>query len=66
MQIEVDKVARNKYKVEINEKIIGHFIRDVDGYLYYWPLETLKGSWNSNALRLIANKLDEFNKDLTS
>lgn len=63
MQIEVTKIKRHKFKVEINEKLIGHFIRDVDGYLYYWPLESLRGSWNSNALRLIANKLDELNKD---
>jgi hypothetical protein len=63
MQIDVQKIERNKYEVLINEKLIGHFIRDVDGYLYYWPLESLSGSWNSNALRLIANKLDEFNKE---
>jgi len=64
MQIDVQKIERNKYEVLINEKLIGHFIRDVDGYLYYWPLKSLSGSWNSNALRLIANKLDELNKEL--
>lgn len=63
MKIEVLKIKRHKFKIEVNGKLIGHFIRDVDSYLHYWPLESLRGSWNSNTLRLIANKLDEINKD---
>jgi hypothetical protein len=43
-----------------NSKHIGDFIRDVDGYFYYWANDY--GCWSSNTLRVIAEKLEEINE----
>jgi hypothetical protein len=62
MQVELIEVEPNVKEIVINNKSVGEFIRDVDGYFYYWPNPSLKGSWNSNALKLIADELDNINK----
>jgi len=63
MQVELIEIEPNVKEIVINNKSVGEFIRDVDGYFYYWPNPSLKGSWNSNALKLIADELDNINKD---
>jgi len=62
MQVELIEIEPNVKEIVINNKSVGEFIRDVDGYFYYWPNPSLKGSWNSNALKLIADELDNINK----
>lgn len=64
MQVELIEIEPHVKEIVINNKSVGEFIRDVDGYFYYWPNPSLKGSWNSNALRLIADKLDDVNMEL--
>lgn len=63
MQVELIETEEHVKELVINNKSIGEFIKDVDGYYYYWPNPDLRGSWNSNALRVIADKLDEVNKE---
>jgi hypothetical protein len=63
MQVELIEIEPHVKEIVINNKSVGEFIRDVDGYFYYWPNPSLKGSWNSNALKLIADELDNINKD---
>ena len=42
--------------------LVGSFIADVDGYLYFWEEPNNKGSWSAHVLREIADKLDALNK----
>ena len=46
-----------------NGVYLGDFAKDVDGYYYYWPSPYPNGSWPAYALRMIADKLDELNKE---
>lgn len=50
-----------KKELYINDKLIGDFVMDVDGYYYFKPI-TNDGYWNSNALRIIADYLDKINE----
>lgn len=63
MQVELIEIEPHVKEIVVNNKSVGEFIRDVDGYFYYWPNPSLKGSWNSNALKLIADELDKINKE---
>ena len=64
MQVEVINTDKGVYELLINNKSIGEYILDVDGYYYFWENPSLKGSWNSNALRVIADEMDKLNKEL--
>ncbi len=50
------------YNIYFNQKCIGCFTIQDDGYLGFYPDEP-SGYWSSYALRLIADKLDEMNKE---
>ena len=50
------------YKVYFNQKFLGIFAVQDDGYLQFLTDEP-SGYWSSYALRLIADKLDEMNKE---
>ncbi len=57
-----NKKSEDHYEVVFdNGVVLGVFLRDVDGYFYYWP-EKLSGAWEAHILRAIADKLDEINK----
>ena len=56
--IEKDK----NYHVYFNEKKVGDFDLDIDGYYHFWPNPSLNGSYTSYSLRLISDRLDEVNK----
>ena len=45
-----------------NDKHIGYFVIDVDGFYYFFELKNA-GHWASYQLRDIADKLDELNKE---
>jgi len=66
MKVELIDTEENVKELIIENKSIGELIRDVDGYFYYWPSPSLKGSWNARALRFIADKLDEANSEIMS
>jgi len=57
-----EKVSDGRYKVFFESKYLGDFVRDVDGFFYYWPSED-GGCWSAWTLRLIANELEELNAD---
>jgi hypothetical protein len=50
------------HKVYFNQKLIGFFVTQDDGYLQFLINEP-SGYWSSYALRHIADKLDEMNKE---
>ena len=49
--------------VYFNEKKIGVFVIQDDGYYGFYTEEKVSGYWSSYSLRLIADALDEFNKE---
>ena len=60
--IRTEEITENRLNVYFNRVHLGEFIRDHDGFFYY--VDTVKdgGTWSSNSLKMIANKLDEINK----
>jgi hypothetical protein len=67
MNLELEKNEDKSYNVYFNTgKYLGKFQLDVDGEYYYIVSKTTQGSyWNSYALRLIADKLDELNREIS-
>jgi hypothetical protein len=62
MNVIYQQINQQKYIVRTNNgKFIGEFIRDVDGYFYFWAENNL-GAWPSYLLRDIADKMDEINQ----
>lgn len=57
------KVSDSLYLVKFNNKHLGEFQKDVDGFFYYWQSFEVTGCWNSFILKCIANSLDELNKE---
>lgn len=56
------KVDEYRYDVITkNDLMIGSFIRDVDGYFYFWA-DRNDGAWTSYVLRELSDKLNELNK----
>lgn len=60
--IQINYVMDGIYAVYFNQKKIGTFVIQDDGY-YGFYTESDSGYWSSYALRLIADKLDEMNKE---
>jgi len=61
--IYLEYVTDGIYTVYFNKKkVIGSFVMQDDGYFGYYPNE-ISGYWSSHALRLVANELDELNKE---
>lgn len=63
--ITLNKITDNLYQVIFteNDKFLGMFERDIDGYFYFAENNRVSGYWSSYVLRAIADKLDEINKD---
>lgn len=60
-EINLKKVKQFVYAVAFNQKYIGDFILDVDGY-YYFHIDNNKGYWNEYSLRVVADALEVINK----
>jgi hypothetical protein len=61
--IHLEYVIDGVYTVYFNKKkVIGSFVMQDDGYYGYYPNES-SGYWSSYALRLVADELDELNKE---
>ena len=60
--INLEYVIDGVYVVYFNTKKIGEFTVQDDGLFQFYPNEH-SGYWSSYALRLIADKLDELNKE---
>lgn len=48
--------------VKSNDKLIGKFVPDVDGFFYFLPENNNKGLWSDYTLIEIGNRLKEINK----
>lgn len=60
--INVEFKEKGVYTVHFNKKRIGTFVIQDDGYFGFYT-EDNSGYWSSYALRLVADSLDEFNKE---
>lgn len=62
LEIQTTKVPHLKnVMVKDGGHQIGYFTRDVDGFFYFYTKDDI-GSFDSNVLREIADKLDQSNK----
>lgn len=63
-------INNNKYVIKTNsdrsDKIIGEFIKDVDGFFYFFLNEYNGGSFSSEVLGELSTKLIEINHDWNS
>jgi hypothetical protein len=50
------------HRVMFNNRIIGYFIMDLDGYYYFDYDADTNGLWTSHSLRMVADLLEEINK----
>jgi hypothetical protein len=54
---------RYEVRVESNNKLLGEFILNIDGFYYFSVLDTpVNGLWSDYALSEIVNKLKELNQ----
>lgn len=60
--INLEYVIDGVYLVYFNKKKLGEFIVQDDGFFGFYTNEP-SGYWSSHSLRLIADKLDELNKE---
>jgi len=51
------------FRVFLNNVHVGNMYKEVDGYYVYEYNNSRSGFWEAHALRMIADKLDEMNKD---
>jgi len=65
-QIEGTKHMQNVYIVTTEKEVyIGHFAKLEDDFYYYWPNDVdHKGYFGEQELRLVAEKLQELNKEM--
>jgi hypothetical protein len=61
--LRLEKDSDSCYQVFVETAYIGDFLKDVDGYFYYWPPPNQGGCFVAWLLRALADKLDEINKD---
>jgi len=61
--INLEKQTNTSYKVLFNTKYLGMAEMGVDGFYNFYADDSNKGYWSSYSLRLIADKLDELNKE---
>jgi hypothetical protein len=62
MKIEKGSSNSNIQNVYYNDVLVGQFVKEVDGFFYFFDDKPNRGLWQSHILRFIADKLDEINK----
>lgn len=58
--INLIKQSNSTQEVRFNNKILGYFVMQEDGYYLFFSLDN-SGGWSSYSLKLVADKLDEVN-----
>lgn len=63
MNLVINQIDPARHSVSTSAgKLLGDFLRDVDGYFYWWPIDRA-GCWPAFMLRDLANRLDALNAD---
>jgi hypothetical protein len=61
--VKFTKQSENDYLIVFENGIcLGHLLKEVDGYFVYYP-ETRGGFMESWIMRIIADKMDDLNRD---
>ena len=58
--INLEKLNSGTQEVKFNQKTLGHFIMQDDGYYVFCAQNSLEG-WSSYSLKLVAKELDKIN-----
>ena len=61
--ITLEKISDSSYYMYFNKIYLGDVIQDESGFYNFFFSNDNKGYWTSHSLRLIAEKLDELNKE---
>lgn len=63
--IEIGSLQYGKMDVRVKSsgKLLGVFYMEVNGYFYFYPLESNSGVWSSEALIEIGKELAKVNED---
>jgi hypothetical protein len=62
--IRIEKTTPSSYRVYFNDIIyLGDAEMEVDGFYNFWFSKDMSGYWTSHSLRLIAEMLDDLNKE---
>lgn len=61
--IQLEYIMDGMYVIYFNKKELGSAVTLEDGYYHFLPFKGNSGYWSSYALRLVAGKLDEMNKE---
>ncbi len=61
--IQLEYIMDGMYVIYFNKKELGSIVSQEDGYYQFIPGRSNVGYWSSYALRLVADKLDEMNKE---
>jgi len=61
---ETKKISDTLYSVMMNNGIeLGEFVKDVDGFFYFWVNKNLSGCLSESIIRYVADELKELNKE---
>lgn len=59
---EIERFPKNYKAYWRNSKYIGEFLKDVDGFYLYYPVEENYGGWNQSSLQALADTITELNQ----
>jgi len=60
--LRTEEINKSNYRVLFGNRLLGHFIMDVDGFYYFDYVTAPNGLWTSYSLRMVADLLEEMNK----
>ena len=60
--LRAEEINKSNYRVLFGDRLLGHFIMDIDGYYYFDYVTSPNGLWTSYSLRMVADLLEEMNK----
>jgi len=60
--LRTEEINKSNHRVLFGNRLLGHFIMDVDGFYYFDYVTAPNGLWTSYSLRMVADLLEEMNK----
>jgi hypothetical protein len=60
--LRTEEISKYNHRVLFGDRLLGHFIMDVDGFYYFDYVTAPNGLWTSYSLRMVADLLEEMNK----
>ena len=60
--LRIEEINKSNHRVLFRNRLLGHFVMDVDGFYYFDYVTAPNGLWTSYSLRMVADLLEEMNK----